>query len=147
MKKEEILKSNILALSTSPDWDTAKDEWSLDTIFFEENYTKCLCSHYPIVECCVLKNNTNQNTTIVGNCCVKKFTDLPSGLIFDAVKKVREDNKKSLNKNTLQMAYEKKWITNLEYGFYMDVMFKKKLSVRQKAMKEKLNKQILKNIE
>lgn len=53
----------ILELSVSKEWDGAKLEWKLDNIYFDDP-DSCLCSHYPIIEHCVIKNIINGNCVI-----------------------------------------------------------------------------------
>lgn len=67
------LTNGILKLSVSKVWDTASLEWKLNEIYEAVNPETCLCGHFPIVEICILKNNLNNESVTVGNCCVKKF--------------------------------------------------------------------------
>ncbi|MBJ6926973.1 hypothetical protein JG631_19165, partial [Vibrio cholerae] len=68
---------------------------------------RSLCRHFPIIEICNLKNKINSNYATVGNCCVKKFIGLPSDKIFQAIKRVRKDDQKSLNAEAIFHAYDK----------------------------------------
>lgn len=73
----------------------------------------------------------NHNLAIVGNCCVKKFIRLPSDKIFQAIKRVRKDNEKSLNAEAIEHAHKKQWINDWEKDFYIDIMRKRNLSSKQ----------------
>jgi len=143
---EYKLTKNIIELSFSNEWDTAKLEWILHEVYEAEEPNTCLCGHFPIIETCVLKNKSNGNDAIVGNCCVKKFIGLPSDKIFQAVKRVRKDNEKSLNAVAIKHAYEKHWINDWEYKFSINTMRKRNLSVKQLQSRMKINKKMLNNM-
>lgn len=140
------LSENIVALSQNGNWDLAKLEWSLREVYEDEEKETCLCGHYPIVEVCVLANKYNGNSAIVGNCCVKKFIGLPSDKIFQAVKRVRKDNEKSLNAEALQHAFDKGWINQWELNFSVNTMRKRSLSGKQLAKRIQINEKMLENM-
>lgn len=143
---EYKLTSEILERSESPIWDVAKLEWSLSEVYEAEVPETCLCGHFPIIEICVLKNKVNYGSATVGNCCVKKFIGLPSDKIFQAVKRIRKDNEKSLNAEAIQHAYDKGWINEWEYKFSLDTMRKRKLSAKQVLTRAKVNEKMLMNM-
>ena len=140
------LTKEIIGLSVSSAWDTAKLEWSLAQIYEADEPERCLCGHFPIIEICILQNKQNHNQAIVGNCCVKKFIGLPSDKIFQAVKRVRKDNEKSLNSEALDHAYKNGWINKWEYDFSMDTVRKRNLSVKQLQTRKKVNEKMLFNM-
>ena len=127
-------------------WDAAKLEWQLAEVYEADEPETCLCGHFPIIEICVLSNSVNGNTATVGNCCVKKFIGLPSDKIFQAVKRVRKDNEKSLNAEAIQYAFEKNWINEWEKDFYFDIMRKRNLTSRQLSKKIQINEKMSRNI-
>lgn len=137
------LFNGIITLSVSRIWDEAKIEWGLFNIYEADEFETCLCGHYPIKEICVLQNKNNRNFVTVGNCCVKKFMGLPSDLIFQAVKRVRKDDGKSLNAEAIAHAYEKGWINEWEYKFSIDTMNKRKLSSGQLQKRQQVNAKML----
>lgn len=143
---EYKLTEEIIRRSQSKIWDTAKLEWSLNKIYEADEPEACLCSHFPIIEICILKNKLNAQLATVGNCCVKKFIGLPSDLIFQAVKRVRKDNQKSLNAEAIQHAYESGWINEWEYKFSIDTMRKRKLSAKQMQTRIKVNEKMVSNM-
>ena len=140
---EYNLTSGIIKLSESNRWDKAKLEWVLDEVYESDEPDRCLCGHFPIIEICIISNRLNSNSAIVGNCCVKKFIGLPSDRIFSSVKNVRKDIEKSLNSETIQHAFDKNWINDWEYNFYIDTMRKRKLSEKQFSIRIKINGKIL----
>jgi hypothetical protein len=140
------LTKEIIELSVSGIWDTAKLEWSLAQIYEADEPERCLCGHFPIIEICILQNKQNQNHATVGNCCVKKFIGLPSDKIFQAVKRVRKDNEKSLNAEAIEHAYRSNWINKWEYDFSIDTMRKRNLSVKQLQTRKKVNEKMLLNM-
>jgi len=143
---EYKLTQEIIQLSHSKVWDIAKLEWVLYEIYEADEPETCLCGHFPIIEICNLQNNVNGQFATVGNCCVKKFIGLPSDLIFQAVKRVRKDNQKSLNAEAIQHAYEKKWINEWEYNFSIDTLRKRNLTDKQMLTRMKINEKMLLNM-
>lgn len=143
---EYKLTEEIIKRSKSQVWDTAKIEWSLHEIYEADKPETCLCGHFPIIEICILRNKLNGQFATVGNCCVKKFIGLPSDLIFQAVKRVRKEKKKSLNAEAIQHAYENDWINEWEYKFSMDTMRKRSLSEKQLQTRMKVNEKMLANM-
>ena len=143
---EYKLTEGIIQLSASNIWDVAKLEWNLSEVYEAEEQETCLCGHYPIIEICVLQNKITKKSTIVGNCCVKKFIGLPSDKIFQAVKRVRKDDTKSLNIEAIRHAFEKRWINEWEYNFSLNTMRKRKLTVKQLQTHQKINEKMLFNM-
>lgn len=143
---EYKLTEGIIALSSTNRWDEAKLEWGLQDVYEADEPETCLCGHFPIIEVCILRNKTNDNRAHVGNCCVKKFIGLPSDKIFQAVKRVRKDNEKSLNAESVAHAKQKGWINEWEYNFSMDTMRKRILSLRQLQTRKKINEKMLRNM-
>lgn len=143
---EYRLTEEIIKLSNASVWDLAKLEWVLDRVYWEDTPDTCLCGHFPIKEICIIRNNGNQNTATVGNCCVKKFIGLPSDKIFQAIKRVQKDIEKSLNVEAVEHAHSKGWINTWERDFYVDIMRKRKLSEKQLAKKVQVNRKAISNI-
>ena len=143
---EYKLSREIIELSEANIWDAAKLEWKLEEIFEADEPGTCLCGHTPIIETCILRNEKNRNTAIVGNCCVKKFIGLPSDKIFQAIKRVRKDNEKSLNAEAIEYAYSRGWINDWERNFYIDNMRKRNLTNKQLAKKIQINDKLARNI-
>ncbi|MGL0949071.1 hypothetical protein [Vibrio vulnificus] len=139
---EYKLTEEIIKLSQSQLWDVAKSEWILYEIYEADEPERCLCGHFPIIEICNLKNKLNFNYATVGNCCVKKFIGLPSDKIFQAIKRVRKDDEKSLNAEAITHAYDKGWINDWEKSFYLDVMRKRKLTPNQLNKKVQINNKL-----
>jgi hypothetical protein len=140
---EYQLTSQILQLSVARTWDEAKLEWVLLEVYEAEKPETCLCGHFPIIELCVLLNRRNRHQATVGNCCVKKFIGLPSDKIFQAVKRVRKDESKSLNAEATQHAFDRNWISEWEKDFYFNILRKRNLSPKQAAKKAEINERIL----
>jgi hypothetical protein len=126
----------ILGLSKSNEWEHAKKEWSLKHIYIAETSSTCLCGHHPIFE-------LNGEEAIVGNCCVKKMTTLPSGKIFQAIKRIKKETGKSLNEEAIKYVYTSGFVSEWEYEFYLDTFRKKKLSIKQRAIRKTINKNVL----
>ena len=101
------LKSEILKLSKARDWEIAKKEWALHSIYESDEFERCLCGHSPIKEICCLFNRITEKHADVGNVCVKKFLGIRSDLIFSALKRVRKDISKSLNADSITFFFRK----------------------------------------
>ena len=138
---EYKLVDEMLLISESATWDKAKYEWGLD--YIREGESTCLCGHFPIKEICILKNKLNGEHCEVGNVCVKKFTDLPSNLIFGAIKRISKNIDKSVNLKTIAFAFDAKWINDFEFDFYSNIYKKRNLSDRQLALKKQINQIII----
>lgn len=135
----------IIDLSESNTWDSAVKEWDVEYIEFEDDaVVDCLCGHRNIKELCHIHNRNNDARTIVGNCCVQKFMNLPSSKMFAAVKRVAKDLTKSLNSEVLELALGNKWITTKDCWFYMDILSKRKLSTKQMRWKRSINVKVAK---
>lgn len=139
----------LLARSQSTVWWRARLEWEFVTLYKGNGDDSCLCGHTPIIELCKLRNKLNNNTAIVGNCCVKRFLNLQTDLIFDAVKRIERDSTKSVNLHTLTHAIREGWITEWEFNFYRQIHRKpfKKLSPKQASIKIDVNRKILRRIQ
>ncbi len=140
------LATEIMKRSVARTWDEARREWSLYEIYETDEPETCLCGHFPIIELCVLRNRHNGIQATVGNCCVKKFIDLPSDKIFQAIKRIRKDASKSLSPEAVQHAFDRKWITEWEKTFYFDIMRKRNLTERQRAKKREINALVLQKV-
>jgi len=137
------LITEIIARSVAETWDAAKLEWSLLEVYEAEEPETCLCGHFPIIELCVLSNQRNHAQATVGNCCVKRFIGLPSEKIFQGMKRIRKDLAKSLTAEAIQHAFDRRWIGEWEKMFYLDVMRKRNLTVKQAAKKQEINQLVL----
>ena len=140
---EYKLTSKILNISESDIWDRAKLEWELSKIYFAEIPQQCLCGHSPILEICILENKFNHQMATVGNCCVKKFIGLPSDKIFQAVKRVRQDDSMALNIEAIDHAYFNSWISAWDCGFYTDTIRKRVLTQKQMNKRRRINAKVL----
>ena len=136
---EYRLSQEIVSRSNSKTWDEAKLEWVLNDVYEADEPETCLCGHHPIIELCSLRNKVNGSFATVGNCCVKKFIGLPSDLIFQAVKRIRRDNTKSLNVEAIDYAHTKNWISDWERTFYFNIMRKRILTTKQRTKKVQIN--------
>ncbi len=137
------LTKEIIERSESNIWDEAKLEWDLEHIYRADEAEACLCGHFPIIEICIIKNQRNESIAQVGNCCVKKFLGLPSDKLFQSMKKLHQDIEKSCNSETIEIAYDKKWINGWEKDFYKDIWRKRNLSPKQLEIKIRINQKIL----
>lgn len=140
---EYVLSREIMARSRAENWEEAKAEWHLRDVYFADDYETCLCGHYPIIECCMIQNQHSKEVVMVGNCCVKKFMGLGSDLIFQGIKRIKDDDTKAVNEALAQHAHQKGWISAWEHGFIMDTMKKRKLSSKQQAKRIEINHRLI----
>lgn len=142
-----VLKAGILEMSAADKWETAKDEWQL-THIYQSGFSKtCLCGHNPIMEICVLHNETTGKTTEVGNQCVKRFLGLRSDLIFTGVKRVKENVTKSLNAEATQFFFDQNVLNDWEYEFQMNTINRRKMTPRQRDIRRKINEKVVEFVE
>jgi len=138
------LTKEIISLSESNNWESAKLEWLFLNAYMSKESQTCLCGHYPIREICVLNNKKNENKTEVGNHCVNKFLGIQSAnKIFSSVKRVKNDISRSMSAETLNYLYSKKAINQFEYEFYSDTIRKRNLSQKQRDIKEQINEKLI----
>ncbi len=93
------------------------------------------------------RNKVTKYDVEIGNCCVKKFLNLPSGKIFNAIKRINTDSSKSLNIEALEFAKQNNWINDWEWEFYTDTFRKRKLSYKQETKRQQINQKVLLRIE
>lgn len=82
------LAEEIIRLSQAKNWNEAKKEWGLDSIYFADGAPRtCACTHNPIYEICIIANTETGEKLEVGNICVKHFMpELESAVIFAGIK-------------------------------------------------------------
>lgn len=68
--KPENLRKEVLDNSQASDWDSARGEWALRSVYDEYGGT-CVCSHYPITQHCVIYNSKTTKELTVGNQCLE----------------------------------------------------------------------------
>jgi hypothetical protein len=137
------LRAAILKFSKATDWETARKEWALRTIYDADEPDTCLCGHYPIIEICEIENRVTGERTDVGNICIKRFLGFRSDLIFQALKRVRKDISKSLNADAAAFFRERGAVNDWEYEFLQDTQRKRDLSDRQMATRIAINQKVL----
>lgn len=140
---EYQLTKRIVELSEADQWPLARAEWDLQEIYFEDEPSTCLCTHFPIIEICVLRNRKNGNVAEVGNVCVNKFIGIPSKIIFDGLKRVSKDNDRALNSAAAHFAFRKGWVNDWEYGFLSNTSRKRVLTGKQLAKRQEINRRVL----
>ncbi len=141
------LTTELLKISSSQTWDEAKLEWNLIDLekVSEKESEVCLCGKDPILEICIIQNKINNNIARVGNSCVKKFIN-KADKIFRSISQVKKNIDKSLNAETIDFAFEKKWINEWEKNFYLNIFRKRNISDKQKEYKTSIAKKILNSI-
>ena len=139
------LMAEIIKRSVASVWHEAKLEWVLEDVKYatREDAGTCLCSHFPIIELCVLRNRQNGRKAIVGNCCVQRFLNLESGKVFRGIRRVSEDRGKSANQEMIDLASERGCLSAWERKFLADTMRKRRLSEKQKMKRAEINATIL----
>ncbi|MDM1041691.1 MULTISPECIES: hypothetical protein [Empedobacter] len=131
--------------SNSDSWLDAKKEWfPFDFYCDDTGNIGCCCGKFPIRNICVIKHVDQPKTMVVGNFCITRFMDIPiSNKIFTSASKLKKDLTKSLNIDVVHYLREINIINDYEYQFYLDRKSKRKLSVKQKAFKIKINQKFL----
>ncbi len=138
------LPKEIIQLSVSDVWESARLEWDFKYVYESEEPSTCLCGHYPIKNICVIKNRINSNETEVGNCCVNKFLDIDNGdKIIQSVKKIKKTIDSSMSEGTLLYLYDNDFITEWDYKFYSNIRLKRNLSDKQLNIKREINQKLI----
>lgn len=137
----EQLKQHILPLSNSQVFQTAKNEWRLVGVEINEDWDNCPCGQ-AIKELCYIENQLNGNKTYVGNVCVNRFIGIETGNLFSGLKRIAKDDKANANEDLIIYAYKLGYIFEKEYSFLMQTKNKRKLSEKQIAWKQKINRRI-----
>lgn len=140
----EQLQDGIVAISEADDWNEARLEWVLHTIWKSDDPEMCLCGHHPIKEICVIENKINHNQTEVGNCCVNNFLGLSSENAFASLRRVSADEDASFNEQAIRLAHKLEIISDWERKFYLNIWRKRNLSAKQYEIKINLNRKMLK---
>jgi hypothetical protein len=134
----EQLKHAILKLSKAQDWEVARKEWVLITIYEVGEPDTCLCGHFPIIEICEIENRITGNRADVGNVCIKRFLGFRSDLIFAGLKRIRKDPAKSLNPDAITFFRQRGALSDWEYNFLQDTMRKRTLTPAQLAKRRSI---------
>jgi len=137
----EQLKAHILPLSVAKNFEVARKEWHLIGVEISEEFDNCPCSQ-EIKEHCYIENRLNGNRTFVGNVCINRFIGIETGALFDGLKRIAKDSSANANEDLIEHSYRFGYIYESEYKFLMETRFKRKLSTKQKAWKEKINRRI-----
>ncbi len=138
------LSKEIINLSESNRWESAKEEWEFRFAYMSEEFQTCLCGHYPIKEICVIKNSLNSNETEVGNCCVNKFLGIDyANKIFNSTKRIKQDKARSMSPESLDYLLLNNAITKFEFDLYLNIIRKRNLSPKQLDIKIKINQKLI----
>lgn len=148
------LPEELRTLSDNKSWPKMLEEWSLDYVEIleeDEDLETCLCHHHPIREVCHIKNRVNGHTSIVGNCCIKRFeNDAPAfegtHKIFASLKKIKLNPEASANKELIEYAFSKGVLNDRERKFYLDIWKKRGLTDPQLRWKASLNTKIIRDL-
>ena len=144
MNNFEKLKQEILKLSSSNNWASAKKEWVPIGMEEVDDPEECLCGHFPITEVLILRNKATSKVVRVGNVCVNKF--IQKNKNFDSYRRITKNLSKSMSEELLEFAYNHKWIALNEYSFYNDISRKRKLTEKQLNWKQSINKKVVSSI-
>ena len=139
----DTLKKCIISQSVAQDWESARREWTLQSIEMTEEPDVCSCGHNPIYELCFIENSTNGEVVVVGNRCVQQFLGLPSKNLFAGLKRIKVNASKSMNRALIEYARGKGWLDDWEYGVCIDTMRKRKLTVLQNEKRVEINRKVV----
>jgi hypothetical protein len=115
--KLEILKREITKLSHSDDWKAVTQEWYF-SYSWHEYEGKCLCTHTPIYEHCLIKNKVTNNEAVVGNYCVENFMEMDIVPIVFGMDKIIDDPTKGISSKALiGWLSDQGWLTPSEVAF------------------------------
>jgi|GEM_PF-390630 len=144
----ERLKAEMIERSRDKNWDQAKLEWDLEDVFRVAEERICLCGHEPILQICTLRNLLTRQTAEVGNVCVEKFLGMRSRRVFSALKRIRDDENRSLNAATIDMFRKLGIIKHQDAEEYLSFYRRRKnISDEQKELRRDINKAVLKYVD
>jgi hypothetical protein len=138
----ERLKAHILPLSEAKEFDVARREWNLVGVEISEEFDNCPCGQ-EIKEHCFIRNTLNGNETYVGNVCINRFIGIDTGNLFEGLRRIAAKDSANANEDLIIHAYRLGYIFEGEYKFLMDTRRKRKLSPKQLAWKQKINRRII----
>ncbi len=137
----ERLKAHILPLSRANTFELARAEWKLVGVEITEDFDYCPCGK-DIKEHCYIENSLTGNSTYVGNVCINRFIGIDTGNLFDGLKRIAKDPFANPNLDLIEYAWKLGYIYETEYTFLIETRLKRKLSPKQLAWKEKINRRI-----
>lgn len=139
----ERLKSHILPLSVSNDFNAARTEWQLVGVEVSEEFDNCPCGQ-EIKEHCYIQNRLTGETTYVGNVCINRFMQIETGNLFDGLKRIAKDDGANANHDLIEHAFRMGYLfSEKEYTFLKQTALKRKLSAAQLLWKRKINRRII----
>lgn len=140
------LKAHILRRSEANDFHVAISEWHLDYIYITEKFGRCPCG-VRIKEHCVLRNDTNGNSTFVGNVCVGRFMDIDATPLFRSLNRIRSNTSAKPNLMLINYAWERGYLYGQnEYGFLFNINRRRNLSEPQLHWLRLINRRIIESI-
>jgi hypothetical protein len=146
--KFQRLQREITHRSRSDTWDLARGEWVLEYVEYGPE-SNCICGH-PIVERCHLKNIHTKESVVVGNVCVKQFSEELHDLTrkaIDAYKRILEHpSTRKANEDLIDLAFFLKWINDYEEDFYRANWRKRILTEAQNNLVKQINLKIINNM-
>ena len=142
----ENLKAHILPLSHSQSFAIASTEWDLVSIEITDDFDHCPCGQ-DIKEHCYIRNRVTRAETYVGNVCINRFLHISTGSLFDGIKRLKADPTANANDAVIEYAHQRGYLyDDKEYNFLKCTRLKRKLTDKQAAWKEKINRRILEGI-
>ena len=137
-----LLKAHILPLSRSQVFEVARTEWVLDFVEVSDEFDWCPCGQ-DIKEHCYIRNTITEHKTYVGNVCVNRFIGIETGNLFDGLKRLKADPKANPNRAVIDYAEARGYLYDKEPEFLRATALKRKLSPKQAAWKEMINRRIV----
>jgi len=139
----EILRERIIELSEANSWHAALYEWILSDAYWSEEPGECLCGKTPIRKICILENRRNGNMVVVGSTCANNFPGHSVDNIFNDIKRIKENPRKSFSQETIDYAIEQRWMDDYETNFYQKTIGRRKLKPKQVEFRAKTNRKLL----
>jgi hypothetical protein len=140
------LKAHILPLSRAQSFETARREWDLVGVELSAELDNCPCGQ-EIREHCYIRNRVTGHTTHVGNVCINRFIGIDTGNLFPGLKRIAQDPSANANQDLIEHARMLGYLySDKEYEFLMQTRHKRKLSPKQLAWKQLINRRIVNKI-
>lgn len=120
-------------------YEEFKQDWKYEKSIYGEADTCALCGNYPIVENCILTNEKNGETLIVGNTCVTRYIEIGDMDEYEKRKWL-----KGKMKSAKQVHLKQKW--NEQYPSVMLDLARFELMMKENKQLKILHQQMIRRI-
>jgi hypothetical protein len=103
----------------------------------------CLCHYDPIYKHCHIHNRVTGRWAVVGSCCIENFMGIAVTPIIQALERIEEDTSNAMREYLITFVARQGWLTDWEIKFCMGTKRKRKLTGKQLAHRERINRKVI----